>query len=659
MIRYLALAVVLMGCGGDNHEAIRDVSGESGAVPACYFHQSLAFVNTPSTSAEILSYAGVHGRAAESIEYTKAGNDGIIGTVDDFVFTSLEQIDALSYVGPAAIDALLGHASLSCNPALRLTGIECSKYEATQMASADWADIDTLVALGLPKASSAALVSHRAGADGVNGTPDDVAFISMKHIDSVSGVGDKTIDALINAGVEICGATDAVVFSPQRYEDSHLKRVELAIDNASNSIDIAMYSFRDTAIFNALTRAVQRGVRVRVMYEAASAHRKDPKGTMSADLEDAGIEVRWVNKIMHHKFAIVDGPQKSLHIGDSFRLITGSGNWSYSAGTKYDENTLFISGDERLALSFQAEFNLLWENGRPVLWNESIPSISHVDIESRDVSAAVGADAFFTSDNFRAYVSSTYGPTFTADGPSDSVVSEVVALIDSAESSIRIASGHMRSRPILDAILRKSEQSPSINISVYLDGQEYISEWYYEHQIEDLEECLADAGTDTGRREECRSKGYYFSYDLVASGIPTRFKFYSYRWHYSYAEQMHHKYLIIDDRYLLTGSYNFSNNAEENTFENMILLDATTHPVLVSAYRRNHESMWHANRSALEPLMQDITAGEGDIPLVFGAMALEWQEVSRVKNGIREACARINDASFREHPEKHKVCARN
>ena len=311
-----------------------------------------------------------------------------------------------------------------------------------------------------------------------------------------------------------------------------------------------------------------------------------------ARLEDAGIEVRWVNKIMHHKFAIIDGPQQSRFISDSFQLITGSGNWSYSAATKYDENTLFFQDDDRLGYAFQAEFNLLWENGRAVIWNESIESIPHISIEPRDILGAQGSEVFFTSDNFRAYESNAYGPTFTLDGTRDTVVSEIVARIDEAQRSIKIASGHMRSRAILDAILNKKREIPDISIQVYLDGQEYISRWYHQEQLNDLEECLRDASTDTDDRDECMRHGYYFSYALVDAGIDTRFKYYSYRWHYSYAEQMHHKYLLIDDQYLMTGSYNFSNNAEYNTFENMIVLDAEVDPVTVMAYRRNHEIMW-------------------------------------------------------------------
>ena len=57
----------------------------------------------------------------------------------------------------------------------------------------------------------------------------------------------------------------------------------------------------------ALGAAAQRGVSIRVIFEGAGGDRSDPDGSVSAQLEEVGIEVRYVNKIMHHKFAIIDG----------------------------------------------------------------------------------------------------------------------------------------------------------------------------------------------------------------------------------------------------------------------------------------------------------------------------------------------------------------
>ena len=78
-------------------------------------------------------------------------------------------------------------------------------------------------------------------------------------------------------------------------------------------------------------------------------------------------------------------------------------------------------------------------------------------------------------------------------------------------------------------------------------------------------------------------------YEVITA---VRYKYYAYRWHYSYAIQMHHKYMIVDGKRLFTGSYNYSDNAEHNTMENVVIYDAAAFPALVAAFVANFEALW-------------------------------------------------------------------
>src|SRR5690606_3395357 len=153
---------------------------------------------------------------------------------------------------------------------------------------------------------------------------------------------------------------------------------------------------RDSAIMEALERARNREVSVRMIFDAASTDRTDPEGTLSAKLEDMGIEVRWINKVMHHKFAIVDGVRTDADDPRDSTLITGSANWSHSAGTRYDENTLFVRRNAELVLRFQREFNHLWENSRDLVWNEEIEHLTSMPITEDMIDDHPGVDAIFT-----------------------------------------------------------------------------------------------------------------------------------------------------------------------------------------------------------------------------------------------------------------------
>jgi mitochondrial cardiolipin hydrolase len=52
---------------------------------------------------------------------------------------------------------------------------------------------------------------------------------------------------------------------------------------------------------------------------------------------------------------------------------------------------------------------------------------------------------------------------------------------------------------------------------------------------------------------------------------------------------MHNKFAIFDGKLLLRGSYNWTENAEDYNWENVIILDDTS---VVRAYREQFEKMW-------------------------------------------------------------------
>ncbi len=562
----------------DENASFASVTGKAdGSGPSeCQVDTMLGLLNGRLTSVEDLKEAGVHTRAAKSISAYVLGDDGIHGTSDDGMIESLEQLDALKYVGPSALDQIM----------------------------------------------------------------------------SIPDVATASCGALADA---------SVIFSPQPSNATHLVSVAEQIDAAQSSLDIAMYSFSNNDIFRAIERAIDRGVKVRVVFEPANAHKSDPAGTMSARLEELGADVRYINKIMHHKFVLIDGPRADLDAAKTATLISGSANWSNSAGTRYDENTVFITGSEELNLTFQREFNLLWNHSRDLEWGTPKEWVkSEIEIGELDIPDSPFVQAVFTSDNFQTRFSSRYGETFSRVRGRSAIAEFIVEQIEEADTSILIASGHLRSRPIAEALIRKRRNDPNIEIRVYLDGQEFISEWWHGQQEQKLEECLDSAGTSTSKIEDCYDKGFYFGYALGEAGIDVRYKTYSYRWHYRTAAQMHHKYLIFDNDTIVQGSYNLSDNAEHNTMENMVLYTGEPFAQLTAHYIANFESMWKTGRDEelYSDLMEDINSAPAGttIPIVFDSMSLTWDQVDAYKDAVRDRCPAINSQDYRENPDKHFVC---
>jgi phosphatidylserine/phosphatidylglycerophosphate/cardiolipin synthase-like enzyme len=120
------------------------------------------------------------------------------------------------------------------------------------------------------------------------------------------------------------------------------------IDSAERYVHVAIYSFTLDSLGDALVKAKNRGVEVKVVMEREQA---EVKGSEYGRLLKAGINVRLDgNKyLMHHKFMVVDGRM----------VVTGSYNWSYGAEENNDENMIVVSNPD-VARLYEAEFQRVW-----------------------------------------------------------------------------------------------------------------------------------------------------------------------------------------------------------------------------------------------------------------------------------------------------------
>jgi len=510
----------------------------------------------------------------------------------------------------------------------------------------------------IDKRAATNIIARRDGGDAVIRTGDDALFVSVADLDTVSQVGVATLKKLRDLA-KARGYLEAqekkelrVVFSPQPADKSHSAAIAQALGAATRTIDIAMYSYSDAKIGSALDAAVKRGVKVRFLFDTASEDKKLTGSALtsskSGKLEAMGVDVRWVNKILHHKLVLIDGPREDAAFAKGAYLITGSGNWSNGAATVYDENTLFLKAYPELNLRFQREFDHLWKHSRDLASNPSIVSdTTIVPVQDDAIVEDPGMHVWFTSDNF-----TVSGDTFSG-GRKNSVANVLVAAISQAEDRIHIMSGHLRSRPVSEALMARKAEMPDLDIKVYLDGQEYISESGDSEQKAKLQTCLAAANTDTARAS-CVDKGFLFGKAVGEAGIDVRYKYYAYRWNASYAAQMHNKTLVIDDA-LFTGSYNLSDNAEHATFENMLKLEGPEFADLVEEYDAKFEELWVTGEGKLGAFRAQVDTSTS-FPIVFPALSLSWVEVRDLKSLIAAECPAVNSEPFRTSPTSHQTC---
>jgi phosphatidylserine/phosphatidylglycerophosphate/cardiolipin synthase-like enzyme len=192
-----------------------------------------------------------------------------------------------------------------------------------------------------------------------------------------------------------------------------------AIDAARLSVDVAAYSLSLNSIRDALLRAHDRGVQVRMVMESENMDRSDPQ-----KLKDAGIPMLGDRRegLMHNKFIVIDKSEVWL----------GSMNFTDS-GAYADNNNLMRIRSVKLAEDYTKEF-----------------------------------EEMFVDDKFGAdVVAETPYPRVTIDGtpidvyfsPDDGVQASLLDVINNARESIYFMAFSFTSDELGEAIRKRAEEN--------------------------------------------------------------------------------------------------------------------------------------------------------------------------------------------------------
>ena len=175
--------------------------------------------------------------------------------------------------------------------------------------------------------------------------------------------------------------TDSTLkLKPDRNCDSSVCREILTnINNAKETIDMAIYGYsRTPAIEKALIAAIERGVKVRLVYDMNPSGQNIYPNTdiitkiISDNKSDIGsIEA---NSIMHNKF----------YIFDNKILITGSANLSHTDMSGFNSNVIAVIESEEIAQMYKKEFEQMYggrfHNAKSIYQNKRV-NLSGTNVE--------------------------------------------------------------------------------------------------------------------------------------------------------------------------------------------------------------------------------------------------------------------------------------
>jgi phosphatidylserine/phosphatidylglycerophosphate/cardiolipin synthase-like enzyme len=284
---------------------------------------------------------------------------------------------------------------------------------------------------------------------------------------------------------------------PDRPQDRHGgldESLTAFVNEATTSVDMAIYDLDLENVTAALIDAGKRGVRVRVITDTDNL-KNEPIEQLKAAKIPVVEDKR--SAIMHHKFTVVDGASVWM------------GSWNFTVYDTYRYNNNGALWRSRpLAEKYTVEFEQLFE-GKIGASTRKAKSAADVVV---DAARDVRIEAYFT--------------------PEDNPAPEIVKRVEGARTSVLFLAYSFTDNDIGAAMLARHRAGVQVRGVFERTGSETSS-------------------SEFGRLKQAGA-------DVLQDG--NRYL-------------MHHKVIVIDERTVVFGSYNFSASAQDNN-ENLLIVDS-------------------------------------------------------------------------------------
>jgi phosphatidylserine/phosphatidylglycerophosphate/cardiolipin synthase-like enzyme len=281
----------------------------------------------------------------------------------------------------------------------------------------------------------------------------------------------------------------------QRSPSPLLQAVIADIDAARKSVDLAAFDLDIPEVTDALIRAKQRGLAVRVIVDSENLETPEVSEE-TGRLQSAGIPVHFDDRepFMHNKFIVVD------------EGVAWTGSWNVTSNDTFrNNNNMLRFSNDLIAADYTREFNQMFEGQFGTRKTSGTP---HPRVQ-------VGAA------NIEIYFS-----------PEDGIAKHVVQRLQNATTNIRFMTFSYTADDIANAMIAKAKAG-------------LVVQGVFERQN------AAGTGSEYAK--------------LKSGGVDVL--------HDGNCYILHHKVIIIDDRTVITGSYNFTGSAERDNDENLMIID--------------------------------------------------------------------------------------
>ncbi|MBD2343051.1 DUF655 domain-containing protein [Anabaena subtropica] len=243
------------------------------------------------------------------------------------------------------------------------------------------------------------------------------------------------------------------------------------------------------------------------------------------------------SKLMHHKFVIVDN-RIVIITSANFTLSDIFGDFTNADSLGNANNLLYIDSPE-LAVLFTEEFNLMWGDGpggKPDSkfgLNKPLRSPQNIILGDNKITV-----------NF-----SPTSPTLPWNQSSNGLIDKT---LNSANKSINMALFVFSEQRLANTLEKRHQQG--VSIRALIDKQ--FAYRYYS-------EALDMMGIALSNKCQYELNNRPWSNPVTTVGVPTL----------SPGDLLHHKFALIDNQIVITGSHNWSDAANNGNDETLIVID--------------------------------------------------------------------------------------
>lgn len=349
-------------------------------------------------------------------------------------------------------------------------------------------------------------------------------------------------------------------FNDNLLDESFKEIISKEINKATNSIEMAIYSFSSLSLKEDIYKANERGVKVTII----SSKNKDRQhriifNDLPNDIEFISLGSTNPPEYMHHKFIIIDREKENQ------RLITSSANFT-DTQILFDPSYLLLTYDENIIEAFTQEFDFL---SKKISGKKKISQANY-----RPWSRRINYE--------NSFIDIWFSPGFKKFNINE----KIIELINSANYDIKIMIWYLTNKDIAKNLINQAIEGKKITIIV--DDAHIFSEYsifpYLLYKKNKFSLDNLEIVSDLWRTVDLFNK---IPEDVNNNNFFNPF--------------FHHHALIIDNELLLFGTNNWTNQGANVNDENAIITNKTK---LINSYLESFN--FHYNNLRNKPIKTTI-----------------------------------------------------